>query len=185
MRPETLVGDCRVVLRMLPPDSIHCAVTSPPYYGLRAYDTEPQVWGGEPVCRCRQCGVIISIGGIEKGEPNREWQERCGADRSGGYQGQATKDYQPHRAQDPSAVKARILAGMRERRTVGWRPTCQCPEHHPIPCTILDPFGGSGTTGLVATELSRRAILIELNPLYAEQAATRNAQSGLELLASR
>jgi DNA modification methylase len=32
--------------------------------------------------------------------------------------------------------------------------------------TILDPFGGSGTTGVVAQELNRRAILIEINPKY-------------------
>lgn len=31
---------------------------------------------------------------------------------------------------------------------------------------VLDPFGGSGTTGKVALELGRRAILIELNPDY-------------------
>ena len=34
--------------------------------------------------------------------------------------------------------------------------------------TILDPFGGSGTTGVVAQELDRKAILIELNPEYAQ-----------------
>ena len=38
----------------------------------------------------------------------------------------------------------------------------------PIPCTVLDPFGGSGTTGMVALELGRKAILIELNPEYIE-----------------
>lgn len=31
---------------------------------------------------------------------------------------------------------------------------------------ILDPFGGSGTTGQVALELCRTAVLIELNPEY-------------------
>jgi site-specific DNA-methyltransferase (cytosine-N4-specific) len=34
--------------------------------------------------------------------------------------------------------------------------------------TILDPFSGSGTTGLVASELNRQAVLIELNPNYVE-----------------
>jgi site-specific DNA-methyltransferase (cytosine-N4-specific) len=34
--------------------------------------------------------------------------------------------------------------------------------------TVLDPFGGSGTTGAVAQELGRRAILIELNSEYAK-----------------
>jgi site-specific DNA-methyltransferase (cytosine-N4-specific) len=33
--------------------------------------------------------------------------------------------------------------------------------------TVLDPFGGSGTTGLASSELGRKAILIELNPAYA------------------
>lgn len=38
---------------------------------------------------------------------------------------------------------------------------------------VLDPFGGSGTTGLVARELGRDAILIELNPVYVEMQQTR------------
>ena len=39
--------------------------------------------------------------------------------------------------------------------------------------TVLDPFGGAGTTGLVADRLARDAILIELNPEYAELAENR------------
>ena len=39
--------------------------------------------------------------------------------------------------------------------------------------TVLDPFGGAGTTGLVADRLQRRAILIELNPAYCELAQER------------
>jgi site-specific DNA-methyltransferase (cytosine-N4-specific) len=38
---------------------------------------------------------------------------------------------------------------------------------------VLDPFGGSGTTGLVADQLGRSAVLIELNPDYAAGARNR------------
>jgi DNA modification methylase len=50
--------------------------------------------------------------------------------------------------------------------TLGWQPGCKCNAGEPIPCTVLDPFGGSGTTGQVALELGRRAVLVELNPDY-------------------
>ena len=39
--------------------------------------------------------------------------------------------------------------------------------------TVLDPFGGAGTVGLVADRLGRDAILIELNPTYADMARDR------------
>ena len=39
--------------------------------------------------------------------------------------------------------------------------------------TVLDPFGGAGTTALVADRLGRDAFLIELNPAYAEMARSR------------
>ncbi len=39
--------------------------------------------------------------------------------------------------------------------------------------TVIDPFGGAGTTGLVADRLGRNAILCELNPTYAALARTR------------
>jgi DNA modification methylase len=39
--------------------------------------------------------------------------------------------------------------------------------------TVLDPFGGAGTTGLVADRLGRSATLIELNPEYARLARER------------
>lgn len=38
MTVQILKGDCREVLRSLPADSVHCCVTSPPYFGLRSYD---------------------------------------------------------------------------------------------------------------------------------------------------
>lgn len=38
---------------------------------------------------------------------------------------------------------------------------------------ILDPFGGSGTTGLVAADLGRNATLVEINPAYCRVALSR------------
>ena len=43
-------GDVMEQLRLMEPESVHCAVTSPPYYGLRDYGLSGQVWGGEPYC---------------------------------------------------------------------------------------------------------------------------------------
>ena len=62
----------------------------------------------------------------------------------------------------PSLIEPCILAG--------------CPKGG----TVLDPFGGSGTTGLVADRLGRNAVLIELNSEYAEMARRRlERDSGL------
>jgi len=46
----------------------------------------------------------------------------------------------------------------------------------PVGGVCLDPFGGSGTVGMVANRLSRRAILVDLNPEYLKQQMARNAQ---------
>jgi 16S rRNA G966 N2-methylase RsmD len=51
----------------------------------------------------------------------------------------------------------------------------------PHPAVILDPFAGSGTVGMVANRLSRRAILIDLNADYLKQQLQRNAQTPLGL----
>lgn len=48
---------------------------------------------------------------------------------------------------------------------------------------VLDPFGGAGTTGLVAARHGRRAILLELNPEYAAIARDRIAAEWKEPIA--
>jgi len=42
----------------------------------------------------------------------------------------------------------------------------------------MDIFGGAGTTALVALELGHRAITIDINPRYTQEARTRLAQGG-------
>ncbi|HSF40362.1 MAG TPA: site-specific DNA-methyltransferase [Thermoanaerobaculia bacterium] len=76
--------------------------------------------------------------------------------------------------------------------TRGWEPSCLCLRERieavgiqwpltapqatalapqfddlaPVPCTVLDPFGGAGTVAMVALRLGRSAISIELSPDY-------------------
>lgn len=50
VRNRIIVADVRDGLAQLPDHSIDCVVTSPPYWGLRDYDLEPQVWDGDADC---------------------------------------------------------------------------------------------------------------------------------------
>lgn len=89
-----------------------------------------------------------------------------------------------------SMEKSEQLAGGSNLRSVWWIAPAQYREGHyavmpdalaeiciaagcPVGGTVLDPFGGAGTTGLVADRLQRDAILIELNPEYADMARNR------------
>lgn len=67
-------------------------------------------------------------------------------------------------------------------KTIGWEPSCACEGLSVVPPTVLDCFGGSGTTGMVALELGRNAILLELNPAYVKIAEKRtHVTPGLQL----
>lgn len=48
---KILQGHILYKLADLTNKSVNCIITSPPYWGLRAYNTEPQVWGGDKDCR--------------------------------------------------------------------------------------------------------------------------------------
>lgn len=50
--------------------------------------------------------------------------------------------------------------------TTDWAASCACNAGEPVPCTVLDPFGGAMTTALQAVRHGRQAIAIELNPDY-------------------
>ena len=51
-------------LRLLPDNSAHCIVTSPPYWGLRDYGVAACVWGGDPSCAHEwSCETTVRKGG--------------------------------------------------------------------------------------------------------------------------
>lgn len=94
------------------------------------------------------------------------------------------------RASDKKRGHSRQMAKGVNLRSVWWVPPAQFREAHfavmpdlvaeiciragcPEGGSVLDPFAGAGTTGLVADRLGRDAILIEINPSYAAMARRR------------
>jgi DNA modification methylase len=113
-------GDCRAVMAEMEPESVHCVVTSPPYWGLRDYGTATWVGGDEG---CDHVGPPMRTnnkpsdqgstfhGGTNRGtEP---WTDgicgKCGAIREDGQLG-----LEP----TPEAYVANMVAVFREVRRV-------------------------------------------------------------------
>jgi DNA modification methylase len=67
--------------------------------------------------------------------------------------------------------------------TTGWKPGCGCAAGI-VPATVLDPFFGSGTTGLVAEVEGRDWIGIDLNADYVVIARRRIAKARLARFAA-
>ena len=124
---------------------------------------------------CPRCGAPYRRL-VERGKKlDADYLRYCGANASGGTNGRARKDFAAAKAQDASATKARILAGMRERTTAGRRAAATRELRRRR--SVLDPFCGAGTTGLVALEQGRSFIGVELYRKNIEQ--TRARLSGL------
>ena len=80
------LGSAIEVLKHLPDDSANCCVTSPPYWGLRDYGTEPQIWDSEPPERCvggrdHVWGDMESSSQFHRGGDNTsdDWKRGCRA----------------------------------------------------------------------------------------------------------
>lgn len=97
------------------------------------------------------------------------------------YRRQVERIRTPTRAGDKADYKtADPQRHVTETKTVGWQRSCKCEAGEPVPCTVLDPFCGSGTAGLVARQLGRSFIGIDLNAEYLSLANERIA-NGLNM----
>jgi DNA modification methylase len=308
MTVRVLIGDCRARLAELPAESVHCVVTSPPYFGLRDYKVDgqigleatPDAYVAELVAVFREVrrvlrddgtvwlnigdsyanggglthtardkgngrfletrgmqGSAASRGGIVRpmtacnglkpkdligipwrvafalqadgwylrqdiiwAKPNpmpESVQDRCtksheyvfllskqerywyDADsikddgslrKSGNTQHKYVNEQQLHRTKAGFLAMRANVYEKTNRRSVWTIATQPFGESHfatmppalaelcikagcPAGGTVLDPFGGAGTTGMVAARLLRDGILIELNPDYANMVKRR------------
>ena len=268
-----LHGDTRDVIRQLPDDSFQCAVTSPPYWGVRDYGIAGQIGAETDLQEYIQTLVEIfrevrrvlkpdgtfwlNIGNTYT-SGGRKWRQEDEKNKGRGMSyrpptppGLKKKDLigvawmlamecqkdgwylrndiiwykpncQPESVRDrftvaheyvflfskseqyffdQDAIKERTTDGngLKNRRTVWSINTEPCPEAHFAvfpralvrPCllggsragdVVLDPFYGAGTVGIVAKELGRRCVGIELKPDYIEIASKRTAAVQAELI---
>ena len=70
-------------------------------------------------------------------------------------------------------INGKADAGYTQTKDLGLQKQCQCETNETKSGTVLDPFGGSGTTAQVAAQLNRNAIICELNPEYIKIANQR------------
>ena len=257
-------GDCLEVLKTLPDESVHCCITSPPYYALRDYGVDGQIGREatpkEYISRLTEVALKYKVEGCKpkdmigipwmlafslresgwylrndiiwmKENPMPESvKDRCarcyehiflfskarkyffdykaisepiapgtvsrlkrGVKGSNKYgepiPGQA-KQQTINLCREHGAISDEMINPLRNKRDVwiintvpfkgghyaAYPPklveTCLlagCPKNG----VVLDPFIGSGTTGMVAKQLDRHYVGIELNPEYKELAEAR------------
>ena len=121
---------------------------------------------------------------ILAGTPEKGACAACGAP----WERVVEKGFTSHSAQTattyPTGMNANRLALLRqaargtgreyvnESTTTRHRTACNC-NAATEPATVLDPFGGSGTTGVIAQKLGRRAVLIDAKEEYLKMAKKR------------
>jgi|SRR6516164_3875773 DNA modification methylase len=125
--------------------------TEIPRICIKAGTSEKGVCGacGAPVCRVVRKDFVSTRGNSVKAGPSGK-----GLQTTVGWRGDEG-------------------CGVTETETIGWQASCSCDAGAPVPGVVLDPFFGAGTTGLVADQLQRDCIGIELNPEYAAMAERR------------
>jgi DNA modification methylase len=126
---------------------------------------------------------------IKAGTSERGCCPKCGApwervvEKSGGTIGHSWHDHGADSEKGMSQYDPRYQAGgvgsakdangqPYRVSTLGWQSTCGCREE-PVPCVVLDPFGGAGTTMLVADRLGRHGVGVELSGEYCRMARQR------------
>ena len=65
--------------------------------------------------------------------------------------------------------------------TIGFAPACTCPALEPVPCVVLEPFKGSGTTGKVAVRLGRAYVGVDIAQEYLDGVTSERFGAGVQI----
>ncbi len=199
---QIIQGDCLEVLRTLPAGSVDAVVTDPPYGIGESYssfdDTKDAVASlvNSVIPELRRVAKVVLVtcgNGNQHLYPTPDWTlawvEKAGA----GMNRWGFTCWQPILAYGKNPHLARRM-GCRPDVFMGNGERGSC-EGHPCPkplgvikwmidratavpdTTILDPFMGSGTTGVACVQTGRKFIGIEIDPGYCEIARRRIADA--------
>ena len=157
---ELLQGDCLEIMRQMEPESVDAVITDPPYgidfqscrrkdkekrLGKIANDEAPFVWWlyDKAQFAPRHDVIWFAVKGNYKFPGNRP------ASVIDSARVDAVKLLHPN--EKPVSLMVQIIQSIVAKG-----------------CNILDPFAGSGSTGVAAEELGRNSIMIEIDPDYCE-----------------
>lgn len=122
---------------------------------------------------CKECGAFIPTQGKACGACGyvNDWKAERGVSAALAAEEWSTPGRATPRKLGASGKQGAVPA--QAQLDQGWESTCRCATSSVRPCVALDPFGGSGTTSLVAERLGRDSIYIDLNPDYLALAIER------------
>lgn len=115
---------------------------------------------------CAACGssykrVVVRVGAVKlEGEIKTHKRDRSLRDSRNG-------------------VDSTLDTGIAQRETVGWQKACGCHTDEVLPCIVLDPFIGSGTTIATTIDLGRVGVGIDLSEKYLTENAIPRIESAL------
>jgi len=114
MTIKILIGDVREQLRTLAADSIHCCVTSPPYWGLRDYGVEGQI--GLEASPAEFIAVMVDV--FEEVRRVLRPDGTCWINMGDSYAGSWGSQGRDYSGVDVSALSARQVMAS-QRKTTG------------------------------------------------------------------
>jgi DNA modification methylase len=181
------------------PESVTDRCTKSHEYIFLLSKSEQYFYDHEAIKEPAECGRLRGSGPMVKPGTGRNDSAMTGDHRVRPSKKKGDFNGKTEAMADSGQNAFRAVTDTRNKRSVWNVQTFSYPEAHFAtyppdlikPCimagtkpgdVVLDPFGGSGTTGQVAIELGRRAILCELNEDYAQIIHQRtNVTMGLAL----